>query len=211
MRSTPAASDADPLDLEAWLIRGTARLRLSDNWGANFDGCRAVDFNDDGVISLLDLTAFSAAYGSSDPRVDVDGSGVVDDEDLPFLSGFFGQTCSGCTANLVDTGKPATVDAADRAALEAAYNLDCRGDLNRDGVIDDDLDLDLFSFYFGRSAPPGSVEARADFNGDQVISLADFGAFASMVGNDCKPDLNKDGAVDTNDLWVLLASWGSCP
>ncbi|MCA8921808.1 MAG: hypothetical protein KDD82_08360, partial [Planctomycetes bacterium] len=49
IREATAAIDADPLDLEAWLIRGTARLRLSDNWGANFDGCRAVELDPESV------------------------------------------------------------------------------------------------------------------------------------------------------------------
>ena len=43
IREATAAIDADPLDLEAWLIRATARLRLADNWGANFDAHRAVE------------------------------------------------------------------------------------------------------------------------------------------------------------------------
>ncbi|MCH9648108.1 MAG: hypothetical protein K0U98_07715 [Deltaproteobacteria bacterium] len=178
-----------------------------------FDGCKAVDFDDDGVVSLSDLVILNDpnVFGQPNARLDVDGSGAVDLADFYFLAGFIGQTCSGCTANLVSPARPPVVDGADRSALESAYGRDCRGDLNRDGVVDDDLDNDLFGVYLNNPAPPGSPQARADFNEDQVVDLLDVNLFVAMIGTDCTVDLNKDGAVDTNDLWALLAAWGPCP
>ena len=175
-----------------------------------FDSCRAVDFNGDGILNLADVDIFASAFGTADPRVDLDGSGLVDEEDQPFFVAFFGQPCTGCMANLVDTGGAPTVDAADRDALVAAYGTDCRGDLNRDGTVDQAGDVDLLRFYIG-PAPAGSLEARADFNDDGMVNLNDISIFVPMIGTDCSADLNTDGAIDTNDLWVLLASWGPCP
>ena len=175
-----------------------------------FDSCQAVDFNGDGNVDLLDGSLLGAAYGTADPRIDVDGDGTVGDEDVSIFFAFFPQTCAGCMANLDDSDGLNEVNAADRIALELAYGTDCRGDLNRDGTIDK-LDIDLFVLYIGDPAGPGTPASRADFNGDGAVNLLDNGALVGMIGNDCRPDLNTDGAVDTNDLWALLASWGPCP
>ena len=205
---------------KAILLRGlvlVASLAVAVLPANAFDSCRAADFNDDGLVNVFDILIYTSAVNTVDPRVDLDGSGLVNEEDYPFIEAFFGQTCTGCTANLVDVGavpgldRVPTVDGDDRAALEAAYGTDCRGDLNRDGTVDQDGDIDLFVFYNGRPAPVGSPEARADFNGNGVVDTFDLLAFLDMVGNDCSADLNKDGAIDTNDLWAMLASWGICP
>lgn len=175
-----------------------------------FDGCRAVDFNGDGTVNLLDAFFLSEAFGEENPRVDVDGSSVVDDADIVFWEAFAGETCTDCAANLVDPIRPPTVDAADRAALEAAYGRDCRADLDRDGTVDGDGDVALFILYLGEPTGPGLPATRADFDGDGAVTLLDQGVLSAAIGRDCRPDLTKDGSVDTNDLWALLASWGRC-
>lgn len=177
---------------------------------SGIDSCRVLDFNDDGFLNFSDVNVLVAAFGLPDPRVDVDGSGLVDQADVIFLLTFLELGCSGCNANLDDTDGLSVVDAADREALEAAYGTDCRGDLNRDGTVDNDRDVELLVEYFGKPTGPDQPATRADFNGDGSVSLADIAPFGAMIGNDCRADLNFDGAVDTNDLWALLSSWGSC-
>ncbi len=172
---------------------------------AAFDSCRAVDFNGDGTVDLLDVAILSAAVGTADPRVDVDGDALVGDADASIFLAFLNQTCSDCTADLDGSG---AVDAADRTILESAYGTACRGDLNGDSVVDKG-DVDLFVIYLTSPASPATD--RADFNGDGVADLGDVGLLTAMLGNDCTADLNKDGEIDANDLWALLASWGSCP
>ncbi len=177
---------------------------------AAFDGCRAVDFNGDGTVNILDVVFLSSAFGQPDPRVDVDGSGEVDNADIAFWEAFLGETCTDCAANLDDTDGNSTVDAADREALEGSYSRDCRADLDRDGTVDSDGDVDLFVLYLGQPVGPGLPATRADLDGDGAVTLLDANVLAAANGRDCRPDLNKDGLVDTNDLWALLAAWGPC-
>ena len=174
-----------------------------------FDGCRAADVSGDGQVDFWDLGLINAAMGSpsSDfPREELDGSGIVDAADLLMAFGFIFQTCTDCTADLDGDGD---VDADDRAALEAAYGRECRLDMDRNGLVDSENDLDIWVLYF--QSLPNPATARADFDGNGIVDFRDISLLTPTIGNDCRPDLNKDGAVDTNDLWFLLASWGPCP
>jgi hypothetical protein len=62
----------------------------------------------------------------------------------------------------------------------------------------------------------GCVEAcRPDLNGDGAVNGQDLGvllgAWGPCPGTPCPPDLNDDGAVNGQDLGVLLGAWGPCP
>jgi len=172
-----------------------------------FDGCSAADVSGDGQVDFLfDLNPIIAATGTIDPRLDLDGSGLVDTPDVLMVFGFIFRTCTGCTADLDGNG---VVDAADRDLLEAAYGTDCRLDMDRDGTVDDEYDLDTWVYYFQTAPTP--AHGRADFDGNGTVSFLDITALLSTIGNNCVFDLNADGKVDTNDLWALLASWGTCP
>ena len=174
---------------------------------AAFDGCRAADVSGDGQVDFWDLGLINgAAMGTFDPRLDLDGCGLVDSVDLLMAYGHIFRTCTGCTADLDGDGD---VDADDRALLEAAYGRECRLDMDRNDVVDDDNDLDIWVLYF--QSLPCPATARADFDGNGIVNFADISLLIPTIGNDCRPDLNKDGAVNTIDLWFLLASWGPCP
>jgi hypothetical protein len=170
-----------------------------------FDGCSAADLSGDGQVDFLDLSQITSGAIPL-ARRDLDGSGLVDTPDVLMAFGFIFRVCTGCTADLDGSGG---VDAADRALLEAAYGRDCRLDLDRNGTVDVENDVDIWIYHFQHLPNPAS--ARADFDGNGIVNFADLSALTSTIGNNCRVDLNADGKVDTNDLWALLASWGPCP
>ncbi len=173
---------------------------------AAFDGCLAADVSGSvGRVDFADISTISAAQGTVSPRLDLDGCGLVDQVDVLMAFGFVFRTCTGCTADLDGDGD---VDADDRGLLEAAYGRECRLDMDRNDLVDDN-DLDIWVLYF--QSLPCPARPRADFDGNGTVNFADISLLIPTIGNDCRPDLNKDGAVDTNDLWFLLASWGPCP
>ena len=174
-----------------------------------FDGCRAADISGDGQVDFWDISLIQAAMGQPSslfPREDLDGSGFVDLADFRIVYGFVFQTCTDCTADLDGS---LVVDGQDRILLEAAYGRECRLDMDRNGPVDDDNDPDIWVLYF-QSLPNPATE-RADFDGNGIVNFIDISLLLPSIGNDCRYDLNFDGAVNTNDLWALLASWGPCP
>lgn len=171
-----------------------------------FDGCFAADVSGDGQVNFLDLSQIVAATGTFDPRLDLDGSGLVDEADTLMAFGHVFRICTGCTADLDNSQE---VDAADRLLLEAAYGTDCRLDMDRNGTVDNENDVDLFIYYFQHL--PTVASETADFDGDGTVNFADLYIVLPTVGNDCRFDLNFDDKVNTDDLWALLASWGPCP
>lgn len=173
-------------------------------WSA---GC-APDLSGNGTVDVDDALIMFPLYNTADPRADLDGDGTVGDSDVNILTDNFGAACPSCVADLDLDGD---VDAADRVLLEAAYGRDCRGDLGRDGDIETaDVDI-LTDNYWGPVPSPSHPAARADLDGDSTVNINDFLLIAPAVGRDCSVDLNRDGRVDTNDLWVLLGAWGNCP
>ena len=61
------------------------------------------------------------------------------------------------------------------------------------------------------SAPP----CPADLNDDGAVNGDDLGillgAWGPCASTDCPADLDGNGAVDADDLGILLAAWGACP
>lgn len=172
------------------------------------DGCLAADVNDSGDVDFLDLNEISAAIsaGLPDPRLDLDGSGLPDSKDLLMAFGHVFEVCTGCTADLDDDGD---VDSDDREVLEAAYDRDCRLNLDRNDVIDEENDVEIWLKHF--QSLPSPADARADFDGNGIVNFIDLSLVIPTIGNVCRPDLNGDGWVNVNDLCVLHSQWGLCP
>jgi uncharacterized repeat protein (TIGR01451 family) len=56
-------------------------------------GCNGADLNDDGVLDTLDITAFTALFGSGSSRVDYNGDGVFDLGDIGAFIALFTAGC----------------------------------------------------------------------------------------------------------------------
>ncbi len=52
-----------------------------------------VDFNDDGVLDFLDISAFVAAYTSSDPLADLNSDGDFDFLDISVFLAAYSEGC----------------------------------------------------------------------------------------------------------------------
>lgn len=84
-----------------------------------------------------------------------------------------------------------------------------------------DLEIDrerntLLAGTYGRGAwratlPP--LPCPADVNSDGVVDIDDvFGVIAEWGScDDCPEDINEDGFVDIDDVFAALADWGPCP
>ena len=61
---------------------------------------------------------------------------------------------------------------------------------------------------------PRPAQCPADFNADGAVNGDDLGvllgAWGACTGGACEADLNDDGAVNGDDLGVLLGAWGAC-
>jgi len=61
---------------------------------------------------------------------------------------------------------------------------------------------------------PRPTQCPADFNDDGAVNGDDLGvllgAWGACAGSACEADLNDDGAVNGDDLGVLLGAWGAC-
>ncbi len=58
-----------------------------------FDPGCPVDFNGDGVINVVDVSAFVAAFGSNDPSADFNGDGIINFVDVSAFVAAFGAGC----------------------------------------------------------------------------------------------------------------------
>ena len=183
-----------------------------------WNGCRAADVSGDGTVDRADVAQVESLIGLPDERADLDGDGVVSPADLVIVAryeemirrGFREILCPVCPPDFDCGGE---IGSADRQHLEAAYGRDCRPDLNRDGFICP-WDRKLLLEYLG-PPPLSEVAARADLDGNGAVDLNDLQVLDGRIGGsldsrDCRPDLNRDGAVDAADFWYLLASWGPC-
>ncbi|MCH9648109.1 MAG: hypothetical protein K0U98_07720 [Deltaproteobacteria bacterium] len=206
--------------LLTFLISLSSLLAASPSFA--FDGCRAADFDGDGVVSEEDLTHIQGVliegFGE---REDLDGDGFVTEADVLLVQRYARPcedcpsiACNGCPADFDGSG---LVDEEDREDLLRALGHDCRFNLNRDGLICP-WDLRLFGAYLGSPEPLSVAAARADFDGNGQVNETDMYMLSSRIPENpedwdrlCARDLNHDGIVGADDLWFLLAEWGSCP
>ena len=187
-----------------------------------FDGCRAADLDGSGVVDQLDLDLIQRTGEFFLDRMDLDGDSVISWVDVLLVWRYAypckscpPTRCLGCPADFDHSG---AVDELDLAALWASpLGHDCKYNLNRDGMICP-WDLEIFEVYVGSPRPLSRASARADFNGDGVVDNLDrqelqavIPAGAGPFDHTCARDLNHDGTIDSDDLQLLLSSWGSCP
>jgi hypothetical protein len=114
------------------------------------------------------------------------------------------------------------IDAGDNTAVPPdLLDLDEDGDpldLGEDGRFFDDPDTqdtghgDPPIVDMGAYEFPGS-ECPADFNDDGDVNTADLLILLAQWGTDGSQggDVDGDGDVDSDDLLALLAAWGPCP
>jgi lysophospholipase L1-like esterase len=101
----------------------------------------------------------------------------------------------------------------------------CPGDLNEDGYVGQ-ADFGIFQQAFGYQVGEPGYNADADYDGDGVVTLADYQTFVWYLGSqNCDPppwpapdpiparhaegDASGDGAVDVTDLLIVAEAWGT--
>ena len=186
------------------------------------EGCRAADLDGNGVVDQFDLDLIQQPENLDLDRMDLDGDGVVSWVDV-LLVWRYAQPCKDCPPTRcfdcpADFDNSGAVDELDLAILRATpLGYDCRFNLNRDDFICP-WDLEIFTVYQGSAQPLSQAAARADFNGDGVVDTLDKQELTALIpegtgpfDSTCAHDLNHDGAIDTDDLRLLLSSWGPCP
>jgi hypothetical protein len=167
-------------------------------------GC-AADADGSGGVTAADISFVVARGGTADPRADLNGNGIVGGADAQVVAGWLGRSCPFCAADLDGDGN---VDLADRPLLEAAFGLDCRTDLDHNGVVGES-DREIVEISLGLTDP--DADPRADVDGNGVVNINDLIRVSFHLGRDCRADLNRDGLVDTLDVFFLLESLGACP
>ncbi|MBK9126328.1 MAG: hypothetical protein IPM13_00800 [Phycisphaerales bacterium] len=124
---------------------------------------------------------------------------------------------------------PQPVDGAGRQSA-----LECRGDLNGDGRVDQvdlglvlarrksgaasDADIGVVLGYWGRDVSalkgvPLNNRDYGDLNGDGIVDQADLGLLAANMGrvdraSIAAADVNRDGVVDDSDAKILSGYFG---
>lgn len=82
------------------------------------------------------------------------------------------------------------------------------GDLDGDGDIDAD-DRVLLDAQVGLTISSDGFNIAADLDGDGAVGAGDVAIFDTLLPPECPADFTDDGAVDSTDLAVLLAAWGT--
>ncbi|QDU70839.1 hypothetical protein Pan265_06760 [Mucisphaera calidilacus] len=103
------------------------------------------DFNRDYLVDQIDIDALVANLGGTDLAYDLDGSGVVDQDDLAYLVEQVWGTRAG------DANLDREVDLLDLSLLAASFDQPggwAEGDHNHDGIVNL-LDLSLLAANFG--------------------------------------------------------------
>ena len=107
----------------------------------------------------------------------------------------------------VDLNNDGIVDSADLGMqLGATGGKDMSYDHNHDGMVDS-RDVDLLLGFWGTEGNTGMRNPDLDGNGS--VDSSDLGMMIANFGSDeAAYDLNNDGVNDQSDLDILLASWG---
>ncbi|MEM1203617.1 MAG: dockerin type I domain-containing protein [Acidobacteriota bacterium] len=194
--------DLRPRSLRPIILALSLATLSAPAWG----GTCAPDVNGDGSVDVLDVVAVTNDLGTSDPRSDLNGNGIVGTIDQLIVQGTALSSATACTcpADLDGTGQ---VDARDLSQLRGDFGIaGCQADLDRNGVVEaNDADI-VIEVILGNDSDP-----RADVNGDGLINISDAVFISPLLGLVCSADLNRDGSIDPTDIWFLLADWGPCP
>ena len=114
---------------------------------------------------------------------------------------------------IADIDQDGDVDETDLASFLVAYEGE-NGDCDGDGVSN------LEAIFLGAPDADGDgvpddcpAPCPGDFNGDRQINSADLGLMIAAWGScsGCPEDLNGDGLVNGADLGLMIAGWGACP
>jgi len=220
--STLAGTQCQPDVNKDGLVNTNDVWAVLSSWGPcevpSWDGCRAADVDGDGRVTSNDVAQIASLIGETSAREDLDGDTLVTQADVVIAQAFEARSrlngCISCPADLTDDGR---VDEDDHAKLVGLLGESCAFDLNRDGTTCP-RDLELVEAYFGSEFPLSAAALRADFVRDGVIDTLDANALSDWIAGrgrrydtTCRADLNRDGRIDVNDVWFLLAAWGDCP
>ena len=112
----------------------------------------------------------------------------------------------------VNTGQQLCKLIADDAATDDRFgdSVSVSGDIIVVGASgNDDAGWDSGSAYVFQPSGP----CPADVNGDGKVNIDDLFLVLGAWGvcDDCPEDLNDDGKVNIDDLFVILGDWGPCP
>lgn len=177
--------------------------------------------------------------------VDMVHNGVIGAAELLVIADLYGECgAGGCLGDITGAyapWDPGYVGENDLSIVVGHLGpCPCKGDVNGDGVItvDNDMepsDLDLVVAAFGRDCRPdvnqnkwvdpldlyivqstlaGSPDAdrlRADVNDDEVVDERDADGVRFALGLDCRPDVDHDGEVDEDDETRLLELYKENP
>jgi CxxC motif-containing protein (DUF1111 family) len=147
---------------------------------------------------------------------DATGDGHVDPLDLPSFRAAYGQATNPNLHSAVhDIDQSGMVDAIDLAMLVEAYeatetgNADCNGN----GVADvRDIATGASADLNFDGIPDDCIPCRADLDRDGAVDGNDLGILLGAWGTaNALADLDSNGAVNGDDLGILLGAWGACP
>jgi CxxC motif-containing protein (DUF1111 family) len=147
---------------------------------------------------------------------DATGDGHVDQLDLPSFRAAFGQPTNPNLPSAVhDIDQSGIVDAVDLAMLVEAYESPETGgaDCNGNGIAD------VRDIATGTSAdadldgiPDDCVACRADLDRNGAVNGDDLGIMLGAWGTaSAVADLDANGVVNGDDLGIMLGAWGPCP
>ena len=207
----------DPVVDEDFCLPNRSTLQLSAGVVSGLlpTDCRA-DLGGDGGVGAMDLGEVLAAWGAvTSPEgalADFDEDLEVGCFDLQFLLGNWATcahpldlNCNGEIENEPYDPDDPLAYGDDLAVLCRNLGNDCRGDLDRNGIIDDN-DIEALSCLWG------SESDRGDVNDDGEVGVEDLTAILAAYGRDCRGDFvgqepgedEPDGCVCYPDLLVLI-------
>ena len=161
---------------------------------------------------LHKLTADDAATDDLFGRaVSVSGNSIVVGAPAPYDFDAGSWTGSAYVFD-VNTGQQLCKLIADDAATDDRFgdSVSVSGDIIVVGASgNDDAGWDSGSAYVFQPSGP----CPADLNGDGKVNIDDLFLVLGAWGvcDDCPEDLNDDGKVNIDDLFVILGDWGPCP
>jgi len=160
------------------------------------------------------LVAFLDSLGRLE--FDANGDGHVDQLDLPSFRAAFGQATNPNLPSAVhDIDENGIVDAVDLEMLVEAYEPVETGsaDCNGNGVADvRDIATGTSADQNLDGVPDECIACRADLDRNGAVNGDDLGILLGAWGT-ANPvaDLDANGVVDGDDLGIMLGAWGPCP
>ena len=167
-------------------------------WGE--DVCPAVaaptcpaDVNGNDTVNTTDLFEVLGGWGTDQP--DVTGDGLVDCHDEFVVLGNWGD----CDPEPADVNGDGEVDFKDISVILENCDADCRGDLDRNRVIDQrDVDTWLCLEQTGNPA--------ADIDGSGTVTIDDLSRLLAALSDppNCSYDISGDGKIGWSDIIIIV-------